>query len=134
MAGPDTTGLLVECRDEPGILHRITDVILRHNANISYVAGGARRETVAELQLEVSGAADQARLIADIAAVSGVMHVGVVPTFQMIHGKRVIVIGGGAEVGKGAQGAISEAGRHNIRGGRSSVGTDPLAGAEQLAD
>src|SRR5256886_10106160 len=134
MAGPDTTGLLVECRDEPGILHRITDVILRHNANISYVAGGARRETVAELQLEVSGAADQARLIADIEAVSGVMHVGVVPTFQMIYGKRVIVIGGGAQVGMVAQGAISEADRHNIRGERISVDTIPLVGEEQLAD
>src|SRR5437879_13878423 len=99
MAGPDTTGLLVECRDEPGILHRITDVILRHNANISYVAGGARRETVAELQLEVSGAADQARLIADIEAGSGVMHVAQVPTFQMIYGKRPRVTGGAAHAG-----------------------------------
>src|SRR5256714_4092672 len=134
MARPDTTGLLVECRDEPGILHRITDVILRHNANISYVAGGERRAAVAELQLEVSGAADRARLVADIEAVSGVMSVGLVPTFQMIYGKRVIVIGGGAQVGMVAQGAISEADRHNIRGERISVDTIPLVGEEQLAD
>src|SRR2546430_3715989 len=98
MAGPDTTGLLVECRDEPGILHRITDGIPRHNANISYVAGGSRRETVAELQLEVSGAADQPRLIADIEAESRVLHVGAPPTFQMLSGKRVVAIGGGRRV------------------------------------
>jgi energy-converting hydrogenase B subunit Q len=134
MARPDTTGLLVECRDEPGVLHRITDVILRHHANISYVAGGERRAAVAELQLEVSGAADQARLIADIESVSGVLHVAVVPTFQTIYGKRVIVIGGGAQVGMVAQGAISEADRHNIRGERISVDTIPLVGEEQLAD
>jgi energy-converting hydrogenase B subunit Q len=131
----EATGLLVECRDEPGVLHRITEVILRHNANISYVAGGARREAdFADLQLEVSGAADEARLIADLEQVAGVTHVVAVPTFQMIYGKRVIVIGGGAQVGMVAQGAISEADRHNIRGERISVDTIPLVGEEQLAD
>ena len=134
MPDSDTAGLLVECRDEPGVLHRITEVILGHNANISYVAGGARREAVAELQLEVSGARDQKRLIADLEAVPGVMATSVVPTFQMIYGKRVIVIGGGAQVGMVAQGAISEADRHNIRGERISVDTIPLVGEEQLAD
>src|SRR5712691_562094 len=129
----ETIGLLVECRDEPGVLHRITDVILRHSANIGYVAGGARREAVADLQLEVSGAADEARLIADLEQLAGVTHVAVVPTFQTIYGKRVIVIGGGAQVGMVAQGAISEADRHNIRGERISVDTIPLVGEEQLA-
>src|SRR5207302_1684176 len=55
----DAIGLLVECRDEPGVLHRITEVILRHNANIGYVAGGGRGGPVAEIQLEVSGAVDR---------------------------------------------------------------------------
>ena len=134
VAEPHVTGLLVECRDEPGVLHALTDAILRHGANITYVAGGARREALAELQLEVSGAADDARLIADLEAVRGVTHVTVVPTFQTIYGKRVIVIGGGAQVGMVAQGAVSEADRHNIRGERISVDTIPLVGEEQLAD
>jgi energy-converting hydrogenase B subunit Q len=130
----ETIGLLVECRDEPGVLHRITEVILRHGANISYVAGGASREAdFADLQLEVSGAADETRLIADLKAVAGVTQVLLVPTFQAIYGKRVIVIGGGAQVGMVAQGAISEADRHNIRGERISVDTIPLVGEEQLA-
>ena len=131
---PQATGLLVECRDEPGVLYRITESIFRHGANISYVAGGARREAIADLQLEVSGAADESRLIADLEAVPGVTRVTVVPTFQTIYGKRVIVIGGGAQVGMVAQGAISEADRHNIRGERISVDTIPLVGEEQLAD
>src|SRR5438067_4479781 len=132
--GSPATGLLVECRDEPGVLYRITEAIFRHGGNITYVAGGARREAVAELQLEVSGAPDERRLIADLEAVHGVTHVGLVPTFQAIYGKRVIVIGGGAQVGMVAQGAISEADRHNIRGERISVDTIPLVGEEQLAD
>jgi energy-converting hydrogenase B subunit Q len=131
----ETTGLLVECRDEPGILHRITEVILRHHGNISYVAGGARREAdVADLQLEVSGPDDMDRLLAEIGQLAGVTQVRTVPTFQTIYGKRVIVIGGGAQVGMVAQGAISEADRHNIRGERISVDTIPLVGEEQLAD
>jgi len=134
MARSDVAGLLVECRDEPGVLYRLTEAIFRHGANITYVAGGARREAVAELQLEVSGAPDQSRLIADLELVQGVTQVTVVPTFQMIYGKRVIVIGGGAQVGMVAQGAISEADRHNIRGERISVDTIPLVGEEQLAD
>ena len=132
MAG--VIGLLVECRDEPGVLHRITEVILRHAANITYVAGGARGGPIAEIHLEVSGAVDPSRLMADVVAVTGVMHVSEVPTFQAIYGKRVIVIGGGAQVGMVAQGAISEADRHNIRGERISVDTIPLVGEEQLAD
>ncbi|HEX2647252.1 MAG TPA: DUF5612 domain-containing protein [Candidatus Dormibacteraeota bacterium] len=128
------TGLLVECRDEPGVLYRITEAIFRHGANITYVAGGARREALADLQLEVSGAPDQRRLIADLEALEGVTRVTLVPTFQTIYGKRVIVIGGGAQVGMVAQGAISEADRHNIRGERISVDTIPLVGEEQLAD
>ena len=129
----EATGLLVECRDEPGVLHRITEVILRREANISYVAGGARGGPTAEIQLEISGTLD-AGLISDVEAVAGVLRVTAVPTFQAVYGKRVIVIGGGAQVGMVAQGAISEADRHNIRGERISVDTIPLVGEEQLAD
>jgi len=134
VAAPEVTGLLVECRDEPGVLYRITEAIFRHGANITYVAGGGHRDAIAELQLEVSGAPDETRLIADLGGVQGVTKVSVVPTFQTIYGKRVIVIGGGAQVGMVAQGAISEADRHNIRGERISVDTIPLVGEEQLAD
>jgi energy-converting hydrogenase B subunit Q len=129
------TGLLVSSRDEPGVLYRIAEVIFRRGANIEYIAGGsASAEGVAELQLEVSGAHDERELVAEVEALSGVTRVSLVPTFQRIFGKRVIVIGGGAQVGMVAQGAVSEADRHNIRGERISVDTIPLVGEEQLAD
>jgi len=127
-------GMLVASRDEPGVLYHVAEVIFRHGANIEYIAGGARTEGVAELQLEVSGAGDEAELVSDLEGLSGVTKVSVVPTFQRIFGKRVIVIGGGAQVGMVAQGAVSEADRHNIRGERISVDTIPLVGEEQLAD
>ena len=131
---PRVTGLLVASLDQPGVLYGLSEVIFRHGANIEYIAGGARREEVAELQIEVAGASDELQLVKDLESVQGVKSVHVVPTFQRIYGKRVIVIGGGAQVGMVAQGAVSEADRHNIRGERISVDTIPLVGEEQLAD
>jgi energy-converting hydrogenase B subunit Q len=142
VADPVVLGLLIAARDEPGVLYRLSETIFRHGANVTYVAGGAHRDAGraegasladAELQLEVSGAPDVARLIADLEGLEGITKVSLVPTFERIYGKRVIVIGGGAQVGMVAQGAISEADRHNIRGERISVDTIPLVGEDQLA-
>ena len=55
-------------------------------------------------------------------------------TLQKVYGKRLIIMGGGAQVGQVAIGAISEADRHNIRGERISVDTIPLVGEKALAD
>jgi energy-converting hydrogenase B subunit Q len=60
--------------------------------------------------------------------VAGVESVRETPSFAKIYGKRVIVMGGGAQVGLVAMGAITEADRHNIRGERISVDTIPLVG------
>ena len=133
MPDGDVLGLLVATRDEPGVLYRLSEVIFKHGANVTYIAGGAHRENLAQLQLEVTGAGDEVSLMADLEGLDGVTEVSRVPTFQRIYGKRVIVIGGGAQVGMVAQGAISEADRHNIRGERISVDTIPLVGEEQLA-
>ena len=65
--------------------------------------------------------------------VDGVRHVRETPSFAKIYGKRIVVIGGGAQVGLVATGAISEADRHNIRGERISIDTIPLVGEQDLA-
>jgi energy-converting hydrogenase B subunit Q len=44
-----------------------------------------------------------------------------------------VIMGGGAQVGQVAIGAILEADRHNIRGERISVDTIPLVGEQELA-
>ena len=132
MPDGEVLGLLVSTRDEPGVLYRISEAIFRHGANITYIAGGSSADS-AELQLEVTGVQDETVLIADLVDLQGISKVSRVPSFQLIYGKRVIVIGGGAQVGMVAQGAVSEADRHNIRGERISVDTIPLVGEEQLA-
>ena len=50
-----------------------------------------------------------------------------------VFGKRIIVVGGGAQVAQVALGAVSEADRHNLRGERISVDTIPLVGEEDIA-
>ena len=121
--------LLIASRDEPGTLYRVSEVIYRHRANISYIATSA----VGETQIELEQEQDPARLMAELEELDVVHSVTPVPSFQRIFGKRVIVIGGGAQVGVVAQGAISEADRHNIRGERISVDTIALVGEERLA-
>ena len=57
-----------------------------------------------------------------------------VRSMEKIYGKRIIIMGGGAQVAQVAIGAISEADRHNLRGEHISIDTIPLVGEQQLAD
>jgi energy-converting hydrogenase B subunit Q len=63
-----------------------------------------------------------------------VRSVEAVQSMEKIYGKRIIIMGGGAQVGQVALGAIVEADRHNIRGEHISVDTIPLVGEQQLAE
>ena len=74
--------------------------------------------------------AEAAALVKDV---PGVIHVAERPTMGQIFGKRVIVIGGGAQVAQVTLGAVSEADRHNLRGERISVDTIALVGEQELA-
>ena len=124
--------ILATVSDRPGILYGMTKVLADHQANITYVDihnGGPQSTTYFELTLD--GSID--RVVEDLRQVPGVASVVETPSFAKIYGKRIIVMGGGAQVGQVALGAISEADRHNIRGERISVDTIPLVGEQDLA-
>src|SRR5205807_7224205 len=70
---------------------------------------------------------------ADLQRLDVVRSVTVVQSLQKIYGKRIIIMGGGAQVGQVALGAIAEADRHNIRGEHISIDTIPLVGEHTLA-
>jgi energy-converting hydrogenase B subunit Q len=125
--------LLAHVIDQPGILFGVTRVLADHGGNITYVdfhAGASSADIYLEVTL-ADGALD--RVLADLRLVAGVQSVQEQPPFSKIYGKRIIVIGGGAQVGLVAMGAISEADRHNIRGERISIDTIPLVGEHELA-
>jgi len=123
-----TLALLLRVLDRPGTLHRLTGVISGHGGNILHVD-----LTHASTYFEVGEVSDPDRLVADLRALPEVEDVTCEPTMQRIYGKRIIVIGGGAQVGMVAMGAIAEADRHNIRGERISIDTIPLVGENELA-
>jgi energy-converting hydrogenase B subunit Q len=126
--------LLAEVSDRPGILSGLTRVLADHRANITYVdihdAGEPTSDIYFEFTLE-----DQSveAVLTDMRQVDGVRTVEETPNFARIYGKRIIVMGGGAQVGFVAMGAIAEADRHNIRGERISIDTIPLVGEQELA-
>ena len=77
-------------------------------------ADAAVKEPMAEVEIEVEGLAEEA-LVAVLGALDVVTTVRVTRALERIFGKRIIVIGGGAQVAQVALGAVSEADRHNLR-------------------
>jgi energy-converting hydrogenase B subunit Q len=129
----DKTGLVIVVANGPGVLHQLTGIIVRHGGDIRSVSiiEDTPVESRVYFELDLPGSADA--LLADFRELSVVQSVERVQTLQKIYGKRIIITGGGAQVGQVALGAITEADRHNIRGEHISIDTIPLVGEENLA-
>ena len=124
--------ILTTVFEQPGMLYALSKVLADHAADVKYVdihPGGEH----AEVYLEFTLAGSVEAVLQDLRAVPGVSRAEETPTFGKIYGKRIIVMGGGAQVGMVAMGAIAEADRHNIRGERISIDTIPLVGEHELA-
>ena len=117
----------------PGVLHQLTGVIVRHQGDIRSVSiiEEPPADTRVYFELDLPGSVDP--LVSDLAQLPVVRAVAPVQSLQKIYGKRIIIMGGGAQVGQVALGAISEADRHNIRGEHISIDTIPLVGEHTLA-
>jgi energy-converting hydrogenase B subunit Q len=126
-------GLLVDADAGPGILHRLTGVIAGHDGDIGSVSIIENTASGARVYFEVTTPSWEA-MLEELRALPIVRGVDLVKSMQEIYGKRIIVMGGGAQVGQVAMGAIVEADRHNIRGEHISVDTIPLVGEQALAD
>ena len=125
--------VLTTVSNQPGMLFGLTKVLADHQANITYVdiIHHPDRDPEVYLEFSVDGGIDP--LTDELQRLPGVSRVEATPSFSKIYGKRIIIMGGGAQVGQVALGAITEADRHNIRGERISVDTIPLVGEEELA-
>ena len=110
-------------------------MFLEHEANIVHVDIAERREGLSTVYFELEDVAEEAAdaLIDDLVALPIVTAVERAPSFRKVYGKRIIVVGGGAQVGQVVVGAVAEADRHNIRGEKISVDTIPLVGEAELA-
>jgi energy-converting hydrogenase B subunit Q len=127
-------GIVVHTDPGPGILHKITGVIAQHGGDIVSVDILETRPPETRLYFEIELPGEAASLVDDIQSLAIVHRATRSKSVGKIYGKRIIIMGGGAQVGQVAIGAISEADRHNIRGERISVDTIPLVGEQPLAD
>jgi len=127
-------GLMIHADAGLGVLHELTGVIARHRGDIRSVEIIEQGSLEARIYFEIALPGAAVELAADLRALTIVRKVEVVETLQKIYGKRIIIMGGGAQVGQVAIGAVSEADRHNIRGEHISVDTIPLVGEQALAD
>jgi energy-converting hydrogenase B subunit Q len=117
----------------PGVLYQLTGVIVKHQGDIRSVSIIEDHPENTRLYLELDLPGPPEALIAELRSLDVVRSVTPVQSLQKIYGKRIIIMGGGAQVGQVALGAISEADRHNIRGEHISVDTIPLVGEHVLA-
>jgi len=85
-----------------------------------------------EIELEVEGVTEDA-LVAAFDGLTEIRAIHRTRALGTVFGKRIIVVGGGAQVAQVALGAVSEADRHNLRGERISVDTIPLVGEADIA-
>ena len=120
-------GLVVRAVGTTGVLHQLTGVIAQHQGDITSVEILLNGPEESRTYFEVILPGDAGPVIEGLRALSIVRGVETVKTLQTIYGKRIIIMGGGAQVGQVAIGAVSEADRHNIRGEHISVDTIPLA-------
>jgi len=130
----DKVGILVRVHSGLGVLHQLTGVIAGQQGNISSVEIIEDQSPEARVYFEIELPEPPETLIEKLRALPVVREAGIVKTLQKVYGKRIIIVGGGAQVGQVAIGAISEADRHNIRGEHISVDTIPLVGEQPLAD
>ena len=130
-----TAALRVVLVDKPNAVPALATSIAEAGGRIRTLA--AVRRTVgppprSEIELEVEGL-DDGQAIGALRDLEDVVDVHVTRELGLIFGKRIIVVGGGAQVAQVALGAVSEADRHNLRGERISVDTIALVGEENIA-
>jgi energy-converting hydrogenase B subunit Q len=135
---PPAVALRVDLVDRPEAIAALAQRVavaggrVRTLSTVRRVAARDGEEAGAEVEIEVEGLAE-GDLAALLEEVDDVRKVHPTRVLEGIFGKRIIVIGGGAQVAQVALGAVSEADRHNLRGERISVDTIALVGESEIA-
>ncbi len=126
--------ITIKSYEKKGVLGDITRVITEYGVNITYTHLYVEKNKMGSINLELEHVGDIDGLINDLEKIPEVKSVEIHGSQLDIYGKRIIIVGGGAQVSQVAMGAISEADRHNIRGERISIDTIPLVGEKNIAE
>jgi energy-converting hydrogenase B subunit Q len=125
-------GISLEAEDRAGLLRDVAAVVADAGGNIEGIL--LKNGPIVRLTFDISGLRQPELLLPQLAKIPAVTRVESVSSATTVFGKRVIVIGGGAQVAQVVIGAVGEADRHNLRGERISVDTIALVGEENLAE
>ncbi len=138
-SGPDTVALRLGLDDVPTALPALVARVGAAGGTVRTLSTVRRIDPAApdapagvELEVEVEGL-DEETLIRAIHRSPGLRAQRLTRSLERVFGKRIIVVGGGAQIAQVALGAVSEADRHNLRGERISVDTIALVGEENIA-
>ena len=119
--------------DRVGLIADITAMLSQSQGNISYIQAWIEHDGLTRLLIQVDDRDLLDAVTKQVGHVRSVRSVEIQPSHRKTFGKRVIVMGGGAQVAQVAAGAIAEADRHNIRGETISVDTIPVVGETEIA-
>ncbi|MBV1766792.1 MAG: DUF5612 domain-containing protein, partial [Methanobacterium sp.] len=108
--------ITIKSINKPGVLRDITDMMANCGINISYTHLFVEKDYSGSIYLELEDVDNIDELIYAIKNSPAVLGVKVHRSLDEICGKRIIIIGGGAQGAHVALGAINEADRPNIRG------------------
>ena len=126
--------ITIKTDEDKDVLNEITKMLSNHDVNITYTQLFVDTNNTATIDLEVEDVNDINKLIGDIKLVDEVISAETHVSSNDIYGKRIVIIGGGAQVSQVALGAITESDRHNIRGERIGVDTIPLVGEKAISE
>jgi energy-converting hydrogenase B subunit Q len=91
-------GIVVIGTSGPGVLHELTGVIAAHRGDIASVSI-IEEQPESRVYFEINLPEAPEILRDDLLKLSIVRQVDIVKTLQKVYGKRIIIVGGGAQVG-----------------------------------
>ena len=132
-----TVAVRLDYVDRPGALAEIVARLAEDGGTIRTFSTVRRwnddsGSSMVEVELEVEGLTE-IQVLGILNGLASLRACRLTKALDKVFGKRLIVIGGGAQIAQAVLGAVSEADRHNLRGEKISVDTIPLVGEENLA-
>lgn len=126
--------LAIEVEGDGHALRSVTEAIAGAGSRITWISILDADSEVETILVELVDIANRREIVTALESLDCVRRVAEKHTLRHVFGKRIVIIGGGAQVGQVALGAVSEADRHNLRGETISVDTIPLVGEEKIAE
>ncbi|MDE0109621.1 MAG: DUF5612 domain-containing protein [Bryobacterales bacterium] len=126
--------LAIEVEGDGAALRLVSEAVAALGARITWISILDAQAPVETIAIEIATSRPATHIVDALAGLDGVRSVETNHPHRHVFGKRIVIIGGGSQVGQVVVGAVSEADRHNLRGERISVDTIPLVGERQIAE